>query len=133
MTFPRSCVRPTCLYLSPKIQLRMCRMMRHYVIGDMKPQRPGEGVEIRAISGERMTMAFFRLSPGTGIPLHSHPHEQIGTVIKGSVTLVIGGKEVVVQKGGAYIIPSDVPHSGRCGNTATEVIEVFSPAREDMK
>lgn len=107
--------------------------MRHYVIGDMKPRKPTDGVEIRAISGERMTMAFFNLAPGSGVPEHSHPHEQMGTVLKGSMTLVIGGKELVVREGGAYIIPPDVPHSGRCGDTVTEVIEVFSPVREDMK
>ncbi|MBW2016251.1 MAG: cupin domain-containing protein [Deltaproteobacteria bacterium] len=108
-------------------------MMKHFVIQEVEPRKPADGVEIRPISGERMTMAFFHLAPGSKMPEHSHPHEQIGTVLKGSVTLVIGGEETLIEAGGAYIIPPNVTHGGRCGDTATELIEVFSPVREDLK
>ncbi len=107
--------------------------MEHFVIREMEPRKPSEDIEIRAISGERMTMAFFHLAPGSAVPEHSHPHEQIGTVLKGSMVFVIDGKEQLIPEGGAYIIPSNAPHGGRCGDTVTEVIEVFSPVREDMK
>ncbi len=107
--------------------------MKHFVIKEMEPGKLSEGVEIRAISGERMTMAFFHLAPGSAVPEHAHPHEQIGTVLKGTMNLVIDGKERLIPEGGAYIIPPNVPHGGRCGDTVTEVIEVFSPVREDMK
>ncbi len=80
-----------------------------------------------------MTMAFFHLTPGSTVPEHAHPHEQIGTVLQGILHLVIDGEAIVVSEGGAYIIPPDVPHGGQCGDTVTEVIEVFSPVREDMK
>lgn len=107
--------------------------MKHFVIREMKPRKLTEGVEIRALSGERMTMAFFHLSPGAGVPEHSHPHEQMGIVLKGFMSFVIGGRELVVREGGVYVIPPNIPHGGRCGDTVTEVIEVFSPVREDMK
>lgn len=107
--------------------------MEHFMIKDIEPRVPADGVEIRAVSGERMTMAFFHLAPGSAVPEHAHPHEQIGTVLKGTMNLVIGGKKVVVSEGGIYIIPPDVPHGGQCGDTKAEVIEVFSPVREDMK
>jgi len=88
---------------------------------------------MRIIHGERMTMVFFQLQPGSGIPEHSHAHEQMGTVLKGTVELRVAGERRVVHPGEAYHIPSEVVHSGKCGDSPAEVIEVFSPVREDFK
>ena len=107
--------------------------MNHYVIKDIAPKVPGPGVEMRVIHGERMTMVFFHLQPGGTIPEHSHPHEQMGTVLKGTVELTVAGDKRVIYPGEAYHIPSQVVHSGKCGDSPAEVIEVFSPIREDFK
>ncbi len=40
---------------------------------------------MRIIPVDKMTFVFFNLAPGSIVPEHSHPHEQIGTVLKGSV------------------------------------------------
>ena len=93
---------------------------------------PAEGVEIRVVAGEKMTLVFFYLSPGAKIPEHWHPHEQIGTVLNGSLELSIGSEKRIVHPGQAYIIPSDVPHSGKNLEAPSEIIEVFSPPREDL-
>jgi quercetin dioxygenase-like cupin family protein len=108
-------------------------MMNHYVLKNLEPRTPVEGVEMRIIHGEKMTMVFFQLQPGSGIPEHSHPHEQMGTVLKGTVELNVAGEKRVIYPGEAYHIPSQVVHSGKCGNSPAEVIEVFSPTREDLK
>lgn len=107
--------------------------MNHYIIKDMSPRVPGPGVEMRIIHGEKMTMVFFRLEPGSRIPEHAHPHEQMGTVLAGSVKLTVGVETKIVRSGEAYRIPSQAVHSGKCGDSVTEVIEVFSPVREDFK
>ncbi len=93
---------------------------------------PAEGVEIRVVPGEKMTLVFFYLAPGAKIPEHSHSHEQIGTVLKGSLELSIGTEKRIVNPGQAYVIPSDVPHSGKNLGAPSEIIEVFSPPREDL-
>jgi len=103
-----------------------------YSIKDLKVKKPGSGVEMRAAHGDRMTMAFFSLAPGALIPEHAHPHEQMGTVLSGAIELIVDGEKRVVEKGGAYHIPSDVVHSGRCLDGPAEVLEVFSPPREDF-
>lgn len=105
--------------------------MPHYCIPDLEPFHPAEGVEIRVIHGERMTMAFFRVDAGTRIPDHAHPHEQIGTVIRGVMELVVGGETFTVRAGEAYHVPGNVPHTGVC-QEATELVEVFCPPREDL-
>jgi len=84
------------------------------------------------ITGEKMMFVFFNLAPGSVVPEHSHPHNQIGTVLKGSVELNIAGKKKFVTAGWAYHIPVDVVHSGKTQDEPTEVIEVFAPVREDL-
>ena len=105
--------------------------MSYYSIKDMQPRQPAEGVEMRAIHGERMTIAFFKIAQGSGIPEHAHPHEQIGMVLKGKLQLVIAGEKRIVASGGAYHIPSNATHSGLCVEGPAEVLEMFSPVRED--
>lgn len=100
---------------------------------DLIIKSPFEGVELSAISGERMTMAIYKLSPGTNIPEHSHPHEQIGIVLEGEIEFTLQGETRTVKEGEVYLVPSNASHSGRCGNTPARVIEVFSPPRDDMK
>ena len=77
-------------------------------------------------------MVFFSLAPNAIVPEHSHPHEQIGAVLNGSVELNIAGEQKIVSAGEAYHIPGDMIHSGQNQDSPAEVIEVFAPAREDL-
>jgi quercetin dioxygenase-like cupin family protein len=108
-------------------------LMNHFVFKDMTPRVPAPGVEMRVIHGEKMTMVFFKLEPGAGVPLHAHPHEQVGTVLKGSIEFVIADEKRIVREGEAYQVPSNVLHGGKCGESPSEIIEVFSPVREDLR
>jgi quercetin dioxygenase-like cupin family protein len=105
--------------------------MAYYTIKAISPKKPAEGVEVRIIHGERMTVASFTIAAGSSIPEHTHPHEQIGTVLKGKMELAIAGEKRAVTRGGAYHIPSGVTHSGLCLEGPAEVLEMFSPVRED--
>ena len=107
--------------------------MTYYDIQSIEPKSPGEGVMMRVIPGKNMTVVFFNLAPGALVPEHSHPHEQLGSVLSGSVELNIAGEKRIVTAGGAYHIPGDVVHSGQNLDFASEVIEIFSPAREDLQ
>jgi quercetin dioxygenase-like cupin family protein len=100
-------------------------------IKDLKVKQLAEDVELRAVSGEKMTMALFSLVEGAAIPEHSHPHEQIGTVLSGSMELIIGEEKRIVAKGDLWVIPSNVAHKGKCMEGPAEVLEFFSPVRED--
>jgi len=100
-------------------------------IEDLKSKSLAPGVDIKSLSGEKMTMVIFSLAEGSLIAEHNHPNEQIGTVLKGSLSLIIGKEEKVVKKGDFWCIPADVPHKGRCLEGPAQVLEVFSPPRED--
>jgi len=105
--------------------------MYHHTIEDFKEISLAPGVDIKSLTGEKMSMVIFYIAPGSDIPEHSHPHEQMGTVLKGALELTIGDEKKVVRPGDAWRIPSDVAHSGHSLDEGAEVLEFFSPVRED--
>ena len=107
--------------------------MSCFTVKEIQAKKPAEGIEIRVIPGERMTMAFFHMEPKAEIPEHSHPHEQMGTVLKGSIEIIIDNEKKIVNKGDAYHIPSNIVHSGRGCELSAEILEVYSPPREDLQ
>ncbi len=107
--------------------------MFFFDVKNIEPKEPVEGVEMRIIHGNNMTMVFFSLAEGVGVPEHSHSHEQMGTVLKGSLEMRIGPETKVVKPGEAYHIASDVLHSGKCLEGPAAVLEVFTPRRDDLR
>lgn len=105
--------------------------MYHTTIAELKSRNLAPGVDIKALTGEKMSMVLFSIAPGAAIKEHSHPHEQIGTVLKGSLELIIGDEKKVVKAGDVWCIPPDVVHKGRGLDEAAEVLEFFAPVRED--
>jgi quercetin dioxygenase-like cupin family protein len=95
-----------------------------------------EGLETTILSGlrgEKMMMVLNATLPSHTVPLHSHPHEQIGMVYAGKAKLRIGDVERIVQKGDFYCIPANVPHSDTCiGDEAFVMLDIFYPVREDF-
>jgi quercetin dioxygenase-like cupin family protein len=105
--------------------------MPYYTVKELKAKTMTKGVELRPIPGENMTMAFYKMEADAIIPEHSHPHEQMGTVLKGTIDLRIGDETRRVHEGDAYHVPPNVVHEGK-SQTPAEVLEVFYPPREDF-
>ena len=95
-----------------------------------------KGLETTILSGldrEKMMMVLSATLPGHSVPMHSHPHEQIGVVYSGKAELRIGGEQRVVQKGDFYCIPANTPHSDTClGEEPFVMLDIFYPIREDF-
>lgn len=95
-----------------------------------------EGLEttvLTGLHGERMMMVLNATLPGHSVPTHSHPHEQIGMVLRGRAILRIGDEERKVGPGDFYCIPAGVPHSDTClGDDPFVMLDIFHPAREDF-
>lgn len=91
-----------------------------------------DGVELTyLIEGERMSVLHFRIAPGTTVPMHDHPHEQAGYLLRGEFTFVLeDGEERLVRPGDSYMTAGDEPHAAENrGDEPVEGIEVFSPPR----
>ena len=80
--------------------------------------------------GDQLLLAEFTLAAGSEVPMHSHPHHQVGYVVSGSMELTIGDEARVCEAGDSYYIPGDVPHKAVVAESAV-VIDVFCPPRED--
>ena len=98
--------------------------------------RPMEGLEttiLTGLHGEKMMMVLSATLPNNSVPLHSHPHEQIGMVYSGKAVLKIGDQERIAEKGDFYRIPANVPHSDKCiGDEPFIMLDVFYPLREEF-
>lgn len=106
-------------------------MSKFETLSATRPYLIFKGAVARAVNGERATLAVIDLDPDTEIPEHHHENEQIGLVLKGHVTMVIGGEAREFGAGGAYVIPSNVPHSATTASDGATVIDMFAPVRAD--
>jgi quercetin dioxygenase-like cupin family protein len=94
---------------------------------------PSPGLERRSLVwGERLHFVEFHVPKGSGVPPHSHEHEQVGYVVSGRLEFTIGDQIRELGAGDAYLMPSNVVHSTRALEDSV-VIDVFSPVREDYK
>lgn len=82
------------------------------------------------VHGEKSLMARFILEAGATLPMHSHPHEQTGYLLSGSMTMTIGGEAYDFGPGDSWCIPGGVVH-GATIKQACLAIEIFCPVRED--
>ena len=90
-----------------------------------------EGVTGRVVGGRGLTLAFVELDPSSIVPEHSHPHEQIGVCVSGSLSFRIGNEERELTAGGTWEIPGGVPHEVRVGAEGAAVIEAWAPRRDE--
>ena len=97
-------------------------------------QMPGlESVILTGLHGEKMMMVLNTTLPGCTVPMHTHPHEQIGMVHAGKAKLRIGDEARVVGKGDFYCIPAGVAHGDTCiGDEPFVMLDIFYPVREDF-
>ncbi len=82
------------------------------------------------VFGVNTLMAEFLLNRGSILPVHAHPYEQTGYLVKGRLRLRIGEQEWEVGPGDAWCIPLNVEHGAQVLEDSVAV-EVFSPVRED--
>jgi len=82
------------------------------------------------VYGEKSLMTEFLLDKGAQLPLHAHPYEQIGYLVKGHIRLTVDGKEFDATPGDSWSILADTIHGAEILEDSI-AIEVFSPVRED--
>jgi unsaturated pyranuronate lyase len=90
------------------------------------------GLHARVVHTERTSQSWVDIDPGASFPEHRHPHEQVVNVLEGTLDLVVDGQTHRLTPGQVFVIPSNVPHSGRA-LTACRVLDVFAPVREDYR
>lgn len=91
------------------------------------------GFHGKMIHTENMTLAYWDIKAGSILPEHHHVHEQVAAqVLHGEFELTLAGETRVMKSGDIAVIPSNAVHSGRA-ITDCQLMDVFSPAREDYQ
>jgi len=99
----------------------------------LKPTRIWDGVLARVVNGDRLSIGFVDIEPNVEVPEHRHENEQVGFVLRGSVTMVVDGQSRELRVGETYTIASRLPHSAKAGADGVSVVDVFAPVRADWK
>ena len=99
---------------------------------DRIPQiEPVPGCRMRTPFGQHLMLSYLEMDEGAEVPLHHHPHEQGGILLRGTLQLTIGDETRVVSAGSLFMIPPNVPHRAVAIDGPATVLDVFSPIRED--
>jgi quercetin dioxygenase-like cupin family protein len=77
-------------------------------------------------------LCHFFLKKNAEVPLHNHKEHQVGYVIKGKLKFFTEKSKFIAKEGESYIFDSNEEH-GAIVLEDSEVIDVFSPAREDYQ
>ena len=88
-------------------------------------------VTARPLFGAGAMINMIELEPGAVVPLHSHPHEQLGIVLRGMQGLIVDGEPHELGPMEGYVLPGGVEHSAYCGPEGALVLDIFQPVRED--
>ena len=81
-------------------------------------------------TSEKMMLCEFTFEAGVRIPIHSHPHEQVGYIVRGRVEMTIAGETEILTAGDSYCAPSNILH-GALTLESTVIVDTFTPPRED--
>jgi quercetin dioxygenase-like cupin family protein len=100
---------------------------------DVRSFQLAEGVTGRPLFGEGAMLNVIEFEPGATVPLHSHPHEQLGLVLRGMQALVVDGVAHELGAMEGYVLPGGVEHSAYCGPEGALVLDVFQPVRDDYR
>lgn len=91
------------------------------------------GAQIRTFWGEQTLLSLVDIEPGVEVPLHTHPNEQSGIILNGELEMGIEKEVKILSEGDIYIIPAGVEHYAKSYSGKAQVLDIFTPVREDYK
>lgn len=81
-------------------------------------------------TGKTMYQMLATLEPGSKMPEHHHPQEQIVHILSGRMKLIVEGKAHEMAAGDSFYLAGNVPH-GVETMEETRVLDTFSPPRDE--
>jgi quercetin dioxygenase-like cupin family protein len=89
------------------------------------------GFKAKFVHSDNVTVQYMEIKSGSRAPEHSHPNEQISSLISGEFELTVDGQTKTMKPGMVAVIPPNVKHSGVCKKDS-KMIDIFYPTREDF-
>lgn len=100
-------------------------------LSDLPEEIVTDKISRRMVAGERGMVVWWHMKAGAHATAHKHPHEQIFWMLKGRMEFRLGNETRVCGPGDIAVIPGGVEHEAYFPED-TEVIDIFSPPREDF-
>lgn len=97
----------------------------------MPAERINDKITRKLVTGDRVMLCRWTMKAGAVVPAHSHPHEQVAHMLTGIMRMRVGDRWLDCKAGDVVVIPGGTEHEAAFP-TDCEVIDVFSPPREDM-
>lgn len=107
--------------------------MTFFTVEELTETEMLPGVARRAVYLEHTMLTFFEFEPGSIVPKHSHPHEQITYVLQGAMEFCLGDEMRVLRAGDGVCCPSGMPHSAVVLDEPTVALDAWYPPREEYK
>lgn len=99
---------------------------------DIEKKVIGEGTTRKILTySENLMLCELTFKKGAVGAMHSHPHEQIGYIVSGSLEVIIGDEKRILKAGDTYQTAPDVLH-GVVALEDTKLLDVFNPMRKDF-
>jgi len=101
-------------------------------LNDIEEKNPVPGFNVRFVHTENMTFSYCTIEIDAELPEHSHPHEQVTSMLEGEFELTVDNETKVLKPGDVVVIPPNATHSGTAV-TDCRILDVFYPVREDYR
>lgn len=104
---------------------------RRVVWADIVPEEVYPGIARQVVDGDRQTLVRYVYQPCAVFPVHTHPEEQITTVLSGRIRFEVAGESITIGAGEVAVIPPNTPHGATVlGDDPVETLNTLSPRRE---
>ncbi len=98
---------------------------------DQKKAELSPGTSFSGFAGQNLMITHLHFKAGAVGSIHAHPHEQLTLVLQGEITFTLNDERRLLKTGDVVAIPSNIPH-GVFAQTDAEVLDIFTPIREDL-
>jgi quercetin dioxygenase-like cupin family protein len=89
-----------------------------------------------SVPGREVVQQLVEFQPGVVVEKHTHPGEEVGAILEGTIQLEVAGKPPVTLKAGqGFVVPPNTPHGAKNVNSgvsrllATYIVEKGKPLR----
>jgi unsaturated pyranuronate lyase len=100
-------------------------------LATLPEERVTDKISRRIASGEQGMIVWWKMKAGAHAVAHTHDNEQIAWMLHGKMEFRLGEERRTCGPGDVVVIPGGVEHEAFFPED-TEVIDVFSPPRQDF-
>ncbi len=102
-----------------------------YDLYDIQFTQLAPSIFSRLISGKSTQLSFVQMDPGSLVPSHIHPEEQMTLILRGALTQSILDEEINMAAEDIVRIPANMVHGAKVGEFGCGALDIFWPVRTD--